>query len=216
VCIGCGGGRTEPAGLIFRGAGAWWIGYLGFTGIGGLRLAPLHRSEGWGGIVGALLVLILYLRGRRNRAALMLCRYGILGGGLAFALAVFLRHPVAIHWGPFRETWPQWRFAECSFGFFMGLALALGARRLIRDGLASPGEDRAPAPLNVYAVIVVLLAIDWMNFPTMPRRCWRDPTPPPRRRSWVWQRGSGSSWRARWRPSRCSICCNAISAETGN
>jgi hypothetical protein len=152
------------AALLFCGAGAWCIGYLGFTKFGGLRLAPLHRGEGWGGLVGILIVLVVYLKRRRNRAALLLSLYGILGGGLAFSLAVFLRHPIAIHWGPFHGTWPHWRFAEVNFGFFMGLAMARGALRLIRGRLATPAEDRAPAPLDVYAVFAMLVAINWMNF----------------------------------------------------
>jgi hypothetical protein len=152
------------AALLFQGAAAWWLGYLAFTKFGGLRLAPLHRSEGWGGLVGILAVLLLYLKRRHNRAALVLCLYGILGGGLAFPLAVFLRHPIAIHWGPFQGNWPQWRFAECGFGFFMGLAIALGALRLIRGGLSSAEDDRSPVALNVYAVFVMLVAINWMNF----------------------------------------------------
>ena len=152
------------AALLFWGAAAWWIGYLGFTKFGGLRLAPLHRSEGWGGLVGVLVVLIIYLKKRQNRAALMLCFYGILGGGLAFPLAVFIRHPIAVHWGPFRGAWPQWRTAEVSFGFFMGLAIALGALRLIRGGLIPPKEDKARTPLDVYAAFILLVAINWMNF----------------------------------------------------
>jgi len=152
------------AALLFQGAAAWWIGYLVFTKFGGLRLAPLHRSEGWGGLIGILAVLLVYLKRRNNRAALVLCLYGVLGGGLAFPLAVFLRHPIAIHLGPFHGNWPQWRVAEFSFGFFMGLAIALGTLRLLRGGLTSPVEDRSATPLNVYAAFVLLVAINWMNF----------------------------------------------------
>ena len=158
--------KDRPASaLIFWGAIAWWIGYLGFTQFGGLRLGPLHRSEGWGGIVGVLVVLIVYLVRRRNRAALMLTLYGLVGGGLAFALAVFIRHPIAGHWGPFAgSSWPQWRTAEVSFGFFMGLAIALGVLRLLRGGLSAPEEDTPRAPLDAYAAFVMLVAINWMNF----------------------------------------------------
>jgi len=157
--------KDRPAtALFFWGAVAWWAGYLGFTKFGGLRLAPLHRSESWGGILGVLVVLALYLIRRKNRAALMLCLYGVLGGGLAFALAVFLRHPLAVQWGPFKGAWPQWRFAEDSFGFFMGLAIALGVCRLIRGGLTPPQEDAPRASLDVYAVFTVLVAVTWINF----------------------------------------------------
>ncbi len=152
------------AALYFRAGIAWWAGYLALTKFGGLRLGPLHRSESWGGLAFVLIVFALYLKERRNRAALMLCLYGVLGGGLAFALAVFLRHPLAIHWGPFQGGWPQWRFAEVCFGFFMALAIALGAGRLIRGGLASPEEDTSRTPLDVYAAFVVLVAIQWVNF----------------------------------------------------
>ncbi len=154
----------SAAALLFWGAVAWWVGYLALTKFGGLRLAPLHRSEGWGGIVGVLAVLVLYLIRRRNRAALLLCLYGILGGGLAFMLAVFIRHPLVVHWGPFQGAWPQWRIAEDSFGFLMGLAMALGVRRLLRGGLVPPVEDRPSAPLDVYAVFVMLVVLPWMNF----------------------------------------------------
>jgi hypothetical protein len=150
--------------LFFWGAVAWWVGYLSLTRFGGLRLAPLHRSESWSGILGVLVVLMTYLVRRQNRAALMLCLYGILGGGLAFALAVFLRHPLAVHWGPFQGHWPQWRFAEVHFGLFMGLALALGIRRLLRGGLRPPEEDAPRAPLDVYAAFFVLVVLIWVNF----------------------------------------------------
>jgi hypothetical protein len=152
------------AALFFWGAVAWWVGYLGFTKFGGLRLAPLHRSESWGGFIGVLLVLMVYLVRRENRAALMLCLYGILGGGMAFAFAVFIRHPLVVQWGPFQGSWPQWRVAEDSFGFFMGLAVALGAHRLIRGGLTPSLEDKPRPPLDVYAVFVMLIALNWINF----------------------------------------------------
>jgi hypothetical protein len=156
-----------------------------------LRLAPLHRSEGWGGLVGVLAVLLIYLKKRHNRAALTLCMYGVLGGGLAFPLAVFLRHPIAIHWGPFQGNWPQWRFAECSFGFFMGLAIALAVLRLIRGGLTPPNDDRSPAPLNAYAVFVMLVAINWMNFrhhaaPLLARSRASAPALFPGVATWIW------------------------------
>jgi len=159
--------KDRPAAaLFFFAALAWWIGYGILTQGFGLRLAPWHRSESWGGVLGVLVVLIIYLRRRNNRAALMLCRYGIVGGGLAFAVAVFLRHPAMAKWGPF-EAWPElagWRFSEDSFGFLMGLAIALGAYRLIRGGLSPPEEDVPRPPLDVFGVFVMLVALIWINF----------------------------------------------------
>ncbi len=153
--------------LFFWAAVAWWIGYGLLTKIGGLRLAPLHRSESWSGVLGLLVALMIYLIRRRNRAALMLCLYGILGGGLAYVLAVFIRHPLTLRWGPLANMnlpWPAWTTAEVSFGFFMGLALALGALRLLRGGLTPPDDDTERAPLDTFAVFVMLVALIWMNF----------------------------------------------------
>jgi hypothetical protein len=159
--------KDRPAAaLFFFAALAWWTGYGILTQGFGLRLAPWHRSESWGGVLGVLVVLIIYLRRRNNRAALLLCRYGIVGGGLAFAVAVFLRHPAMAKWGPF-EAWPElagWRFAEDSFGLLMGLAIALGAWRLIRGGLTPPEEDAPRPPLDVFGVFVMLVALIWINF----------------------------------------------------
>jgi len=158
--------KDRPAAsLFFFAALAWWIGYGVLTQGLGLRLAPWHRSESWGGVLGMLVTLIIYLWRRNNRAALLLCRYGIVGGGLAFAVAVFLRHPAMAKWGP-SKAWPElagWRFSEVSFGFLMGLAMALGAYRLLRGGLAPPEEDRPRAPLDVFGVFVVLVALTWVN-----------------------------------------------------
>ncbi len=153
--------------LLFWGAVAWWIGYGLLTMRGGLRLAPLHRSEGWGGVLGVLVVLMVYLMRRENRAALMLSAYGCVGGGLAFALAVMLHHPFRLRWGPLdgaQVAIPAWRIAENSFGLFMGLALALGALRLLRGGIMSPQEDRDRARLDTFAVFVILVALVWTNF----------------------------------------------------
>ena len=156
----------SAAALFFFAALAWWIGYGLLTQLLSLRLAPWHRSESWGGVLGILVALIVYLHRRQNRAALLLCRYGIVGGGLAFAVAVFLRHPSMAKWGPF-AAWPEfasWRFSEDSFGFLMGIAIALATRRLIQGGLAPPDEDTPRPPLDAFAVFVVLVALVWINF----------------------------------------------------
>jgi hypothetical protein len=161
--------RAE-AGLFVTGGSAWWIGYLALTKFGGLSLGPPYRSEGWGGVLGILVVLIVYLVRQRNMAALMVCLYGIVGGGIGFALAVFVRHPIRVSWGPF-AAWGgtmQWKIAEESFGFFMGIAIALGVRRLARGGLAPALEDVPRRPLDVFAGFVLLVAILWMNLRRAP------------------------------------------------
>ena len=143
--------RAEALLLLACGV-AWWVGYLALTKFGGLRLGPPYRSEGWGGVLGILVVLVAYLSRTRNRAALMLCLYGLLAGGLAFSMAYTLLRP----------------WAEESVGFFMGLGVALGIQRLERDELA-PAEEDAPATgLDVFSVFAMLVAMLWMNLRRSP------------------------------------------------
>ena len=154
---------------------AWFVGYLGLTKFGGIQLGPPYRSESWGGVLGILVAVMIYLARTKNRAAMLLGWYGIVGGGLAFAVAVFIRHPVRVGWGPF-ASWHgmmQWKIAEESFGLLMGLAIALGAARLLRGGLAAPEEDVPRKPLDVFAVFVVVVVLLWMNVRRGPER-WMD------------------------------------------
>jgi hypothetical protein len=164
--------ERREAMLFVWGAVAWIAGYLCLTKFGGLQLGPPYRSESWGGVLGILITLLVYLVRTRNRAALLLACYGIVGGGLAFALAVFIRHPIRVEWGPF-ASWGgmmQWKIAEETFGLLMGLAIALGAARLLRGGLASAEEDAPRKPLDVFAVFVVIIALLWMNVRRGPER----------------------------------------------
>ena len=166
--------RAEAA-LFLACAVAWWIGYLGFTKFGGISLAPPFRNEGWGGVLGILVVLLVYLIRQQNRAALMLSLYGLVGGGIAFALAVFVRHPVRVGWWKFAAFGGtlQWKIAEESFGLFMGLAIALGVLRLARGSLAPAVEDVPTRRLDVFAVFVMLVGLTWINFRRAPM-AWID------------------------------------------
>jgi hypothetical protein len=161
--------RAESA-LFFACGLAWWVGYLSLIKVGGLALGPPYRLESWSGILGVLVMLIVYLVRQRNRAALMLCFYGIGGGGLAFALAVFVHHPIRVLWGPF-AAWGgamAWKIAEESFGLFMGLAIALGMARLIRGGLAPAVEDKSSRNLDVFAGFFMLVVVLWRNLDQAP------------------------------------------------
>lgn len=149
--------RSEALLLLACGV-AWWVGYLCLTKFGGLRLGPPYRSEGWGGVLGILLVLIGYLVRQRNRAALMLSLYGLIGGGAAFSMAYTLLRG----------------YAEETVGFVMGLGMALGVQRLERDGLAPAEEDESAVGLDVFAVFVMLVALLWINLRRAPMRWMND------------------------------------------
>lgn len=163
--------RSEA--LLYVGcAVAWLVGYFSLTWLGGIQLGPPYRSENWAGVLGIFVALIIYFTRTNNRAARLLCAYGTLGGGLAFALAVFIRHPIRVEWGPF-ASWGgmmHWKIAEETFGLLMGLAIAFGALRLLRGGLAPAEEDAPRKPLDCYAVFVVIVALLWMNVRRGPER----------------------------------------------
>lgn len=92
--------------------------------------------------------------------------------GAAFTLAVFIRHPARVSRGPF-AAWDEKmrrKIAEESFGFFMGLFIALGVLRLLRGGRAPAAEDRSAKPLDLFAVFVMLVALMWVD----PRRAPMD------------------------------------------
>jgi hypothetical protein len=153
--------------LFFWAAIAWWVGYGLLTKLGGLRLAPLHRSESWGGVLGVLVVLMYYLSKRKNYAALMLCLYGCIGGGLAFSTAVCLRHPLIFKWGPLANIQiplASWRVTEDWFGALTGFAISLGTLRLLRGGIAVAEEDCDRRFTDVFAAFVIVVALAWMNF----------------------------------------------------
>jgi hypothetical protein len=163
--------KERPAtAFIFWCTVGWWVGYGGLTKIGGIELAPPGRSEAWGGVLGILVATIIYLVCWRNFAALLLCLFGIVGGGLGFSAAVFLRHPVELQVGLLKkyDYLVPWKVAEEGYGFFMGIALALGALALLRGGLKAPEEDVPSKPLDVYAVFGLLIALMWINLKKAP------------------------------------------------
>ncbi len=152
--------------LLLAGSTAWWIGYGLLTKLGGLRLAPLHRSESWGGVLGVLVVLILYLQRRNNQAALRLCLDGCVGGGLSFVVAVVVHGVLVLKPGPLAGVTlpiPAWRCAELIFGFLTGLCVAWCTFRLVRNRVTPPVEDSDRARLDVLAVLVLFVVLPWIN-----------------------------------------------------
>ena len=155
----------QQAGLFTMGAAAWWIGYGLLVKLGGLYLAPPYRSESWGGFVGVLILLLVFHHRRGDRAAKMITLYAMLTGGLAFDIALLIRHPFAFQVGPFAKLGKvgSWIWAEYAFGFFMGMGVAYAAVRLLRVGLRPPEEDCDRAPSDQFAAFVILIAIPAMN-----------------------------------------------------
>jgi hypothetical protein len=157
--------ERAQAGLFVKGAAAWWVGYLALTKFGGVLLAPPYRSESWGGFVAVLVVLVHHHLRQQNRAGLLLTLYGTLAGGVGFVLALLVRHPIIVRWGPFATstTTITWKWAEESFGFFMALGVAFGMVRLLRGRLAGPDDDVDRTRSDLFAAFVLLIVMMWMN-----------------------------------------------------
>jgi hypothetical protein len=148
--------------LLIDCAIGWWISYLILIKFGGLRLAPPHRGENWGGVIGILVVLLLYLYRQKNRAGLMLALHATLAGCIGFIVAVFIHVPIRLEWGPLPGIAP-WKIGEESFGLLMGLGVALSIAYLLRGGLAAPPEDTEREPLDLFSAFVLLIVMMWMN-----------------------------------------------------
>ncbi|MFH1744239.1 MAG: hypothetical protein ABIH23_35000, partial [bacterium] len=140
----------------------WWVGYLVLIKFGGLRLAPPYRGENWGGVIGILAALLLYLHRQKNRAGVMLALHATLAGCMGFIFAVFVHVPFRLGWGSFPTIAP-WKIGEECFGLFMGFGVALGIMYLLRGGLAAPPEDKEREPLDLFAAFVLLIPMMWMN-----------------------------------------------------
>lgn len=146
----------------------WWLGLALLTGLLGLRMTP-PRGDNWAGCVGLFVALAIYLVKTQQRAALRLALYGLLAGGLGFALADWLNMAGRAKWGWLGSSWTlsgldSWKWMEQSFGLLMGLGVALGARHLANVGLAAPKEDAPNGWLRTVAVAFLFIAVPWENF----------------------------------------------------
>jgi hypothetical protein len=153
--------------LIASLAVGWLAGVIVLTGLLGLRMTP-PRSDNWSGCVGLFAALCLALLQTRNRAALLLVYYGLLAGGIGFALGDFLNMLGRAGWGPIgaNETLRRldhWKWMEQSFGLIMGFGMALGVERLRRDRLTPPLEDENNGPLRFVAPFVLIVVLFWIN-----------------------------------------------------
>jgi hypothetical protein len=153
--------------LIALLAAGWWLGFGLLTVLAGLHMTP-PRSDNWAGCVGLLAALLFYLFRTRNRAALMLCSYGVLAGGIGFAVADFVNVLGRGQWGPVGRfealhDLDYWKWMEQLFGLLMGLGVAFGFRHCVQGKLAVLVEDEPPGPLRFLAPFFLLVVMMWEN-----------------------------------------------------
>jgi hypothetical protein len=160
----------EPARLIMLLAGGWWAGYGLLTLLLGLRMTP-PRSDNWAGCLGLAVALFLYLWREGNRAAWLLAGYGLLAGGLGFAIGDFVQMLGRAGWGPIGslaalQQLDYWKWMERLFGLIMGIGGGLGARRLVREGLMPVALEPPGRRLRGFSLAVLLIVMPWENFDT--------------------------------------------------
>jgi len=153
--------------LIATLAGGWWIGLLLLTVLFKLRMTP-PRSDNWAGCVGLWIALLVYLIRTRNRAAVMLSLYGLLAGGVGFAVGDLFNMLGRAQWGPIGrfeilQRLDSWKWMEQSFGLIMGFGTALGFARMARGHLTPPLEDEPPGLLRYVSLLFLFVVVWWQN-----------------------------------------------------
>ncbi|HQR07888.1 MAG TPA: hypothetical protein PLN21_13755 [Gemmatales bacterium] len=159
----------RPAGELMTWLSAGWcLGFIILVMLLGLHMTP-PRGDNWAGIIGVAIAFAVWLIVYRNRAALYLFLVGLLAGGYGFALGDGLNMMGRAGWGYFGELATQyhldvWKWMEQSFGFIMGLGVALGILRLLRGRLRPPNEDARAGLIQLVGLLFLLIVMPWLNF----------------------------------------------------
>jgi hypothetical protein len=139
----------------------------------GAALEP--RPERWGGLLFALLALVVYVGVvRTDRLAARLATWGFVGGAIGFPAGQCLQAYHAWNVESFRQGWfatldPHvnwWNFMETTFGAVWAAVLALGLwlnRRLIAAGERGPTVELSEPIEWLLVAIHVPLLVAW-NF----------------------------------------------------
>ena len=159
----------EACRLMATLAAGWLLGFGLLTVALGLRMTP-PRSDNWAGCVGLCAALAIYLWRVKHRAGLALMSYGALAGGAGFAIGDFVQMLGRAEWGPIGrfpalQGLGYWKWMEQLFGLIMGAGVALGISRMTKLKLAPPAEDDSKGWSRNAALLFLLLAIPWENFP---------------------------------------------------
>ncbi len=147
----------------------------------GVALKP--RREVWGAYLVAFSGLLAYTGGfRRDRLALNLGLWGLIGGAVGFPLGQSLQAWHAWNLDLFRTgTWAGiapvinwWNWMETTFGSVMGAALGLGLwlnrGRLAPDTVEHPDPLPPPVEATLLGVHLVLLAmVEFFSLPWIDR-----------------------------------------------
>lgn len=158
----------SAGGLIATLATGWCLGFALLTYWLDIRMTP-PRGDNWAGSVGLAVAFFLWLLAHRHWAALYLFLVGAIAGGYGFALGDGLNMMGRAGWGPVGELAKSlkldaWKWMEQSFGFIMGLGVALGVLKLLQGRLRPPEEDAPPGGIQVVGLAFLLIVMPWLNF----------------------------------------------------
>jgi hypothetical protein len=160
--------RSRPACFfIMLLAGGWWAGYIILTGLLRLHMTP-PRSDNWSGCVGLFAAVLFYLIRTKNRAALNVTLFGLLVGGIGFAVGDFPNMLGRAQWGPIGRFevlhgLDYWKWMEQLFGLIMGIGVGLVFLRRLRPKLKPPDEDQNGRNLNTIGLLFLLIIMMWAN-----------------------------------------------------
>lgn len=159
--------------LVLILAAGWWVGYVLLVWVLDLHMSPTPswrgvRSDNWAGCAGMLVALATFHLVQRNRAGLMLTLYGAIAGGIGFSVGDFINKSDKVRWEPlYQYEWfrgfDHWKWTEQSFGFMMGLGVALGLLRLLRGNLVVAGETTSRRRIDYLGAFTLLVAMLWMT-----------------------------------------------------
>lgn len=146
----------------------WFAGMFILVHLMELRINP-PRNDSWAGCIGVLVVLFSYFARQRDRTALTLIIYGFIGGGLGFAIGDFIQMLGRGQWGPIAtskilQQLNYWTVMEQSFGFIMGLVVALGVAHVLHYKPLPAVDENTNDWLNMFSMSVIFGPVLWDNF----------------------------------------------------
>lgn len=123
------------------------------------------RPELWAGLLLAGVTLLLWLHSKgKGRAPLALAVWGTLGGGIGFGLGGWIQ--VIGHHAKAPSGVGWWKVMEFTFGFLLGLSLAIPVwqRRSTLSGLPEPQRDsRSSSPAWAALAVALGVGLFWAN-----------------------------------------------------
>ncbi len=136
----------------------WLIGLLLFVTLLGWHLSP-PRSDNWAGVLGLFIGLLIFLMRHKYWLAVYPALFVAIFGGLGFSTGQLFQ--VLGDTTGFRMDW--WKVMEQSFGFVMGLGVAIVFLRLRQSAPKLENEKVSFDWGNGFAIFFLLVVMSYVN-----------------------------------------------------